>query len=73
MKGSACEVYSAAWFSYSHYCWSRLLGAQGKPVWETTRDGKRVLEQGRQIGPADDPDLAIYELLDAYQSSVTAK
>lgn len=33
-KGSADEVYSAAWFAYSHFCWTRLLLAQGKDVWE---------------------------------------
>ena len=33
-KGSASEIYSAAWFSYSHYTWTRLLSQQGKPVWE---------------------------------------
>ncbi len=27
-------ILSAAWFSYSHYNWSRLLAAQGKPVYE---------------------------------------
>lgn len=39
-KGSSNAVYSAAWFSYSHYCWTRLLAAQNKPVWEYrfTRD-----------------------------------
>ncbi|MBE7003818.1 MAG: carboxylesterase family protein [Ruminococcaceae bacterium] len=33
-KGGADEVYSAAWFSYSHHCWTRLLSQQGKRVWE---------------------------------------
>lgn len=33
-KGSFNEIYSAAWFDYSHYNWSRLLAAQGKPVYE---------------------------------------
>ena len=32
-KGSADEVYSAAWFTYSHHVWSRYLLAQGKPVY----------------------------------------
>ncbi len=136
-KGSSNTVYSAAWFSYSHYCWTRLLGAQdtpvweyrftkdngclgsahggelpyafgnldrhawlydesdralsevmqeywanfvkygdpngaGLPVWEPTRDGRTVLELGEEIKPAADPSLALYELLDAHQNSVTA-
>ena len=33
-KGSYNELVSAAWFDYSHYNWSRLLTAQGKPVYE---------------------------------------
>ena len=33
-KGSANAVYSAAWFTYSHYDWSRRLAAQGRPCWE---------------------------------------
>ena len=33
-KGSTNEVYSAAWFAYSHYNWTRLLAAQNKPIWE---------------------------------------
>ena len=33
-KGSANRVYSAAWFTYSHYNWSRYLAAQGRPCWE---------------------------------------
>ena len=33
-KGSADFVYSAAWFTYSHYNWSRYLAAQGRPCWE---------------------------------------
>ena len=32
-KGSFNKVYSAAWFSYSHYNWSHLLAANGTPVW----------------------------------------
>lgn len=136
-KGSSNAVYSAAWFSYSHYCWTRLLAARDKPVWEyrftkdngglgsahggelpyafgnlgrhawlydesdralsevmqeywanfvktgdpngtglptwePTRDGRTVLELGEQIAPAADPALALYDLLDAYQDSVTA-
>ena len=33
-KGSVNRAYSAAWFTYSHYNWSRLLAAQGRPCWE---------------------------------------
>ena len=32
-KGSYDLCVSAAWFSYSHYNWARLLAAQGKPVY----------------------------------------
>lgn len=32
-KGAFNKVYSAAWFSYSHYNWSHLLAANGTPVW----------------------------------------
>lgn len=136
-KGSADEVYSAAWFAYSHYCWTRLMAAQGKnvweywftkdngslgschggelpyafgcldshawlydesdralsetmqsywanfvkygdpngeglPAWEKAEDGRRVLELGKQVAPVDDPYLAIYDLLDAYQNEITA-
>lgn len=35
-KGALNEAVSAAWFTYSHYNWSRLLAAQNKPVWEYT-------------------------------------
>lgn len=33
-KGSFDKVLSAAWFTYSHYNWSRYISAQGKPVYE---------------------------------------
>lgn len=33
-KGALCEVYSAAWFTYSHHVWSDLLLAEGRPVYE---------------------------------------
>ena len=33
-KGSFDRVLSAAWFTYSHYNWSRLLAAKGVPVYE---------------------------------------
>ena len=32
-KGSCNEIYTAGWFSYSHYTWSRYMQEQGKPVW----------------------------------------
>jgi len=35
-KGALNEAVSAAWFTYSHYNWSRLLAARNKPVWEYT-------------------------------------
>ena len=33
-KGSVDQIYSAAWFTYSHYNWSRCLSAQGRDCWE---------------------------------------
>ena len=33
-KGALDTVYSAAWFSYSHYLWSNYMIAQGKPCYE---------------------------------------
>ncbi len=33
-KGSYNELISAAWFDYSHYNWSRLLAAEGRPTYE---------------------------------------
>ena len=33
-KGSLNFVYSDAWFSYSHYVWSRYMEQQGKPVYQ---------------------------------------
>ena len=33
-KGSFNFALSATWFTYSHYNWSRLLTAQGRPCWE---------------------------------------
>ena len=32
-KGAFDEALSAAWFSYSHYRWALLLGAEGRPVY----------------------------------------
>ena len=33
-KGALCEVYSAAWFTYSHYLWSNYMAALDRPVYE---------------------------------------
>ncbi|WP_408071977.1 carboxylesterase/lipase family protein [Butyrivibrio sp. JL13D10] len=33
-KGSAAYVYSDAWFSYSHFVWSRYMEQQKKPVYQ---------------------------------------
>ena len=32
-KGSFNRIYSAAWFSYSHFDWSRFLEKEGRPVY----------------------------------------
>lgn len=45
-KGSANAVYSAAWFAYSHYCWTRFLTRQGKNVWEY-----RFTKDNGSLGP----------------------
>ena len=33
-KGSCNKIYTAGWFTYSHYTWSRYLEGQGRPVWQ---------------------------------------
>lgn len=33
-KGTFNRLLTAAWFTYSHYDWSRLVSAQGRPVYE---------------------------------------
>ncbi|MBR6909450.1 MAG: carboxylesterase family protein [Lachnospiraceae bacterium] len=33
-KGSLNHVYSAAWFTYSHYLWSNYMADLGRPVYE---------------------------------------
>ena len=33
-KGALNEIYSAAWFAYSHYLWTREMVQQEKPVYE---------------------------------------
>ena len=33
-KGSLNRLYSAAWFTYSHFVWSRLVSGEGRPVYE---------------------------------------
>ncbi|MBE6908475.1 MAG: carboxylesterase family protein [Ruminococcaceae bacterium] len=79
-KGSADEVYSAAWFSYSHYCWARLMGAQGRPVWEyrfTKDNGGLGSCHGGELPYAfgcldrhawlyDDADRALSEVMQSY-------
>ena len=32
-KGSANKIYTAGWFTYSHFTWSRYMEQQGRPVW----------------------------------------
>ena len=37
------DIYSALWFSYGHYCWTRQVKAQGLPVYEyifTKKNGR---------------------------------
>ncbi len=33
-KGALCQVYSALWFTYSHYVWTKCLVAENVPVYE---------------------------------------
>ncbi|MBP5153146.1 MAG: carboxylesterase family protein, partial [Lachnospiraceae bacterium] len=33
-KGALCQVYSAAWFTYSHYLWSNYMAKENRPVYE---------------------------------------
>ncbi|MCR5310796.1 MAG: carboxylesterase family protein [Lachnospiraceae bacterium] len=33
-KGALCHVYSAAWFTYSHYLWSNMMVKENRPVYE---------------------------------------
>ncbi|MGX8699125.1 MAG: carboxylesterase/lipase family protein, partial [bacterium] len=33
-KGALNHVYGAAWFTYSHWLWSRAVAAEGRPVYE---------------------------------------
>ena len=79
-KGASNEVYSAAWFAYSHYCWARLLTAQNKPVWEyyfTKDNGELGSAHGGELPYAfgnlerhawlyDDSDRALSEVMQAY-------
>ena len=133
-KGAFDQVISAAWFTYSHNVWSRLLSeknvpvyeykftkdngslgsahggempyaygnldahkslydesdyalselmqnywvnfaktgdpnGEGLPVWERFNDDKtKVLELGENVQMIEDPDLALYRLLDKYQN-----
>ena len=76
-KGSVDEVLSAAWFTYSHYNWSRYLAAQGRPCWEyyfTKQNGALgAFHAGelpyvfgnlhRNPGAYDETDAALSELM----------
>ncbi|MBQ5442749.1 MAG: carboxylesterase family protein [Oscillospiraceae bacterium] len=138
-KGAYNKILSAAWFSYSHYNWSRLLSAQGRPVYEYCFDQRnaglsanhggempyvfgnlhrhaycygegdarlselmmdywanfvktgdpngeglprwpqfaedpgKVFLFGPELGPVDDPALALYQIIDEYQDGVAAQ
>ena len=54
-KGSYNEAVSAAWFTYSHYNWARLLTAQGVPVYSYyfTKDN-------RSLGPHHSGELPYF-------------
>lgn len=79
-KGATNAVYSAAWFSYSHYCWTRRLAGQNKPVWEyyfTKDNGSLGSAHGGELPYAfgnlerhawlyDDGDRALSEVMQQY-------
>ena len=79
-KGACNEVYSAAWFAYSHYNWTRLLSEQNKPVWEyrfTKDNGSLGSCHGGELPYAfgnldrhawlyDDGDRALSEVMQEY-------
>ncbi|MBQ9459806.1 MAG: carboxylesterase family protein [Oscillospiraceae bacterium] len=79
-KGSVNEIYSAAWFSYSHFCWTRLLAQQGRNVWEYrfTKDNAGLGSchggelpyafgcLGRHAWLYDASDLALSETMQSY-------
>ena len=79
-KGACNEVYSAAWFAYSHYNWTRLLSELNKPVWEyhfTKDNGSLGSCHGGELPYAfgnldrhawlyDDGDRALSEVMQEY-------
>ncbi len=79
-KGSLNHLYSAAWFTYSHECWNRLLAAQNKPVYgyyfTKTNDSLSNFHAGempyaygnlwRHPGLYEASDEALSELMQSY-------
>ncbi len=79
-KGSANFVYSDAWFSYSHYVWSRYLEQQKKPVYQyfftktnrylsNNHAGEMVYAYGnlwRHPGMYNKKDEALSEIMQTY-------
>lgn len=79
-KGSLNHLYSAAWFTYSHECWNRLLTAQNKPVYgyyfTKTNDSLSNFHAGempyaygnlwRHPGLYEASDEALSELMQSY-------
>ncbi|WP_026493241.1 carboxylesterase/lipase family protein [Butyrivibrio sp. XPD2002] len=79
-KGSANFIYSDAWFSYSHFVWSRYMEQQGKPVYQyfftktnkylsNNHAGEMVYAYGnlwRHPGMYSEKDEALSELMVSY-------
>ena len=79
-KGALCEVYSAAWFTYSHYLWTNYMVDQGRPVYEYyfTKPNKSLsnFHAGelpyaygnlhRAKGVYDDSDFKLSEIMQNY-------
>lgn len=79
-KGSLSYVYSDAWFSYSHYVWSRYMEQQGRPVYQyfftktnkylsNNHAGEMVYAYGnlwRHPGMYSKKDEALSEIMQTY-------
>ena len=79
-KGSLNHLYSAAWFTYSHECWNRLMTAQDKPVYgyyftktnnslSNYHAGEMPYAYGnlwRHLGLYDASDEALSEIMQSY-------
>ncbi len=79
-KGSLNFIYSDAWFSYSHYVWSKYMEQQGRPVYQyfftktnpylsNNHAGEMVYAYGNlsyHPGMYDDSDEKLSEIMQLY-------